>query len=70
MRKLVIALVAVITMGAIMGTGTVPSFAQGQAGLNGGTVAGPGYHPWTGPANGMNNPISGSPQDPAMQPRP
>lgn len=41
--------------------------AQGPAGLNGGNAAGPGYAPWTGPANGQNNPISGSPQDPGMR---
>lgn len=43
--------------------------AQGPAGLNYG--AGGGLdRPWIGPATGTNNPISGSPQDPAMQHRP
>ena len=41
--------------------------AQGPAGLNGGNAAGPGYAPWAGPANGYNNPVSGSPQDPGMR---
>lgn len=44
--------------------------AQGPAGLNGGNAGGPGYSPWAGPANGQNNPVSGSPQDPGMQHRP
>ena len=40
--------------------------AQGPAGLNYG--AGGGYdRPWTGPAAGQSNPISGSPQDPGMR---
>jgi len=43
--------------------------AQGPAGLNYG--AGGGLdRPWVGPASGVQNPISGSPQDPAMQHRP
>lgn len=43
--------------------------AQGPAGLNYG--AGGGYdRPWTGPAAGQKNPISGSPQDPAMTHKP
>lgn len=42
--------------------------AQGPAGLNYG--AGGGLdRPWIGPATGIQNPISGSPQDPAMQRR-
>jgi hypothetical protein len=40
--------------------------AQGQLGLNGGNVSGEGQYPWSGPTNDQNNPISGSPQDPAM----
>ncbi len=40
--------------------------AQGPAGLNGGNAAGSGYAPWAGPANGLNNPISGSGTDPGM----
>lgn len=40
--------------------------AQGPAGLNGGNAAGPGMAPWAGPANGLNNPVSGSRQDPGM----
>lgn len=44
--------------------------AQGQSGLDGGNVSGPGQYSWSGPANNQNNPISGSPQDPAMQRQP
>lgn len=41
--------------------------AQGPAGLNGRNASGSGYAPWAGPANGVNNPISGSSTDPGMR---
>lgn len=40
--------------------------AQGPAGLNFNST-GPNSYPWSGPANGRDNPISGSPQDPGMR---
>ena len=43
--------------------------AQGPAGLNYGAGGGMD-RPWIGPATGVQNPISGSPQDPAMQHKP
>ena len=40
--------------------------AQGPAGLNYGAGGGMD-RPWTGPASGKDNPISGSSQDPGMR---
>jgi hypothetical protein len=77
MKKFIIfaSALAILAMPAVAGATTKhhhkshAKVAQGPAGLNGGNAAGPGFAPWAGPANGQNNPISGSPQDPAMQHR-
>lgn len=64
-KKAIIGFTA-LTFALVVSVPAVTFAAAGQAGLNGGNISGPDQFPWSGAANGVNNPAPGMPDDPGM----